>query len=227
MSDYSNVTLAGNLGKDAAVKTAQSGQPVVTFSVAVQPRKDQEPEWIPCVFFGERAAKVAPYLTKGLRLLVEGRWQTRAWQDNAGPHSRTEVVVSDVAFNGYNRATVLGRLAADAELVYSGDGKPRLTFRLAVNTGAGDYQRVEWVAGVLFGTRAESLTEYMTKGSKVLVTGEWRTSEWQNDAGETRRKTELVVAPYHGDVVLMGRPRQEAADDAEATGEEELLDVEF
>jgi len=221
MSGYNNVVIAGNLGQDAETRTTPQGESVVSFSVAVNrgSGENAHTEWVPCVFWGERAVKLATHLTKGKRLIVEGRWQTRTWQDNGGPRAKTELIVSDVAFNGYNRVTVCGNLGADAELFYSGEGKPYLRFRLAANTGWGEHQRTEWVSAVMFGQRAEAIAPYMTQGAAVLVSGEMRTSTWETDTGEKRRKTEVVVAPYHGEITFMGGKKQRADADAAANAD--------
>lgn len=214
MSGLNLVIVAGRLGKDAElVVVGEKQTPKVTFSLAVNDGEEHV-EWIPCVFWGERAEKLAPHLTKGDSLIVEGRWQTHTWEDDAGKHSRTELVVQDVAFGGYNRCTFAGNLGADAELAYMGEkGTPKLTFSLGVNTGFGEHERTEWPRVVIIGKRAESLAAYMLKGTHVLVSGEQRTSVWEDEAGERHYHTELVIPPYSGELVFLGRkPAENAAE---------------
>ncbi len=106
---------------------------------------------------------------------------------------------------GYNQQIVTGNLGKDAELVVVGEkNTPKASFSVAATTGFGDKEHTEWFNVVIWGKRAEALTQYLTKGQKVLVTGETRTRSWQNEAGETRYFTEVVITPYFGDVVLLG-----------------------
>lgn len=105
MSGYMNrVTLIGNLGADPEVRHTQSGQKIVSFSIATSERwKDQrsgEPrertEWHRVVIFSEGLADVAEkYLAKGKKILVEGKLSTRKWQDQQGnDRYTTEIVLS-------------------------------------------------------------------------------------------------------------------------------------
>jgi single-strand DNA-binding protein len=109
MSGFLNrVTLIGNLGADPEVRHTQSGQRIVSMSIATSERwkdpRSGEPrertEWHRIVIFNEGLGKIAEqYLTKGAKVLVEGQMRTRKWQDQSG-HDRysTEVVLSP--FNG-------------------------------------------------------------------------------------------------------------------------------
>jgi len=110
---------------------------------------------------------------------------------------------------GYNQQIVIGNLGADAEVQYVGEkNTAKATFSVAATTGHGDYEHTEWFNVCVWGKRGESLAEFLTKGKKVMVSGETRTRSWINDAGETQYYTEVVVSPYSGDVVLLGGKRQ-------------------
>ena len=109
MSGYMNrVTLIGNLGADPEVRHTQSGQKIVSMSIATSERwKDQRSgeahertEWHRVVIFNEGLATVAEkYLAKGAKILVEGKLSTRKWQDQQGnDRYTTEIVLSP--FNG-------------------------------------------------------------------------------------------------------------------------------
>lgn len=109
MSGYMNrVTLIGNLGADPEVRHTQSGQKIVSMSIATSERwKDQRSgetrertEWHRVVIFNEGLANVAEkYLVKGAKILVEGKLSTRKWQDQQGnDRYTTEIVLSP--FNG-------------------------------------------------------------------------------------------------------------------------------
>jgi single-strand DNA-binding protein len=98
------VTLIGNLGADPEVRHAQSGQKIVSMSIATSERwKDQRSgetrertEWHRIVIFNEGLATVAEkYLVKGAKILVEGKLSTRKWQDQGGnDRYTTEIVLS-------------------------------------------------------------------------------------------------------------------------------------
>ncbi len=101
------VMLIGNLGKDAETRYTPSGTSVTSFSVATQRRwKDQatndwkeETNWTNVVFW--RGENVAPYLTKGKQVYVEGRLQTRSYDDKDGNKKYiTEVVAEEVMLLG-------------------------------------------------------------------------------------------------------------------------------
>ena len=97
------VMLIGNLGKDAETKHTASGVARTIFTVATSRRwKDQqtgewreETDWHDVVLW--RSENVAPYLQKGKQVFVEGRLQTRSWEDQSGNRRyRTEVVADNL-----------------------------------------------------------------------------------------------------------------------------------
>lgn len=101
------VILVGHLGQDAETRFTPSGVPVTSFSVATSRRwKDQqtsewkeETNWSNVVLW--RAENLAPYLVKGKQVYVEGRLQTRSYDDKEGKKVyRTEVVADDVILLG-------------------------------------------------------------------------------------------------------------------------------
>ncbi len=101
------VILLGNLGRDAETKFTPSGIAKTTFSVATSWRaKDPQTgewkdhtDWHNIVLW--RAEKLAEYLTKGTKVYVEGRLQTRSWDDKDGnKRYMTEIVADDVILAG-------------------------------------------------------------------------------------------------------------------------------
>lgn len=97
------VLAIGNLGRDAELKYNADGRAMSTFSVATSYGSGEkaQTEWLNCVWFGDRAEAVAQYMTKGKQVYVEGRLQTRNWQDDSGQkHYRTEIVVGAVQLLG-------------------------------------------------------------------------------------------------------------------------------
>jgi single-strand DNA-binding protein len=101
------VTLLGHLGKDAETKFTPSGVAVTNFTLATSRRwKDQqsnewkeETEWHRVVMW--RSENVSNYLLKGKQIYLEGRLQTRSWEDKDGQkRDTTEVVVDDLILLG-------------------------------------------------------------------------------------------------------------------------------
>lgn len=97
-SSLNKVMLIGNLGKDAETRHTPSGTAVTNFSLATTSRyKDQTGEWRDRTEWHDivlwKAENVAPYLTKGKKVFIEGRLQTRSWEGQDGQKRyRTEVV---------------------------------------------------------------------------------------------------------------------------------------
>jgi single-strand DNA-binding protein len=103
------VFLIGNLGRDPEVRTTQSGQPVASFSLATSRRwrdrdgnRQEHTEWHNIVCWGKQAEIAGQYLTKGKQIFVEGRLQTRSWDDrNSGEkRHKTEVICDNFQMLG-------------------------------------------------------------------------------------------------------------------------------
>jgi single-strand DNA-binding protein len=94
------VILIGNLGKDAEVRYAPSGTAVANFSIATSEKwgkdgeKQQRTEWHRIVAFGKLAEICGEYLTKGKQVYIEGRLQTRNWEDREGVKRYTTEIVA-------------------------------------------------------------------------------------------------------------------------------------
>ena len=88
----------GRLAADPDVRTTQNGKTVVSYRLAVDRQFKQEgqptADFIGCVAFGNNADFAAKYLTKGIKIAVEGRIQTRSYDDNDGKKVYvTEIIV--------------------------------------------------------------------------------------------------------------------------------------
>ena len=100
------VFIFGNLTRDPELRSLPSGNAVVNFSLATNRvwkdkdgNKQENTEFHNIVIFGRQAETAAQYLKKGSSLLVEGRLQTRSWDDNAGAKRyRTEIIVDRFQF---------------------------------------------------------------------------------------------------------------------------------
>ncbi len=108
MSGINKVILIGRLGADPEVKTVTGGQTVARLSVATsenwtdrEGKKQERTEWHRIVVWGKLAELCGKYLTKGRQCYVEGRLQTRSWEDQQGQKKySTEVVANTVQFLG-------------------------------------------------------------------------------------------------------------------------------
>ncbi|MEK7059378.1 MAG: single-stranded DNA-binding protein [Patescibacteria group bacterium] len=99
------VTLMGNLTRDPELRQTPTGQNVTSFSLALnRSYKDSSGEWqeatdyIDIVCWGPLAERVAQYLSKGRRCLVQGRLQSRSWEQDGAKRSKVEVLANDVTF---------------------------------------------------------------------------------------------------------------------------------
>ena len=94
------VILVGRLGKDPETRYTQNGKCVATFSLAVsKPVKDSGADWFDIVVWDKLAEIVGNNLSKGRRVLVEGRLQTRSYEAKDGSKRRVvEVVAQNVEF---------------------------------------------------------------------------------------------------------------------------------
>jgi single-strand DNA-binding protein len=103
------VILVGNLGRDPEVRYSPNGQAVANVTIATSDswkdktsgEKQERTEWHRIVFFGRLAEIAGEYLKKGAQIYVEGRLQTRKWQDKDG-HDRytTEIVANEMQMLG-------------------------------------------------------------------------------------------------------------------------------
>lgn len=80
------ISIAGRLGQEAVLKTLPSGKEVVNFSVAVDLGRGENKTtlWVDCSLWGERAAKLGPFLTKGKQVAVSGDFNLRVYDKKDG-----------------------------------------------------------------------------------------------------------------------------------------------
>lgn len=121
------VSVSGNLGADAELRSTRGGTPVLTFALAVNERVKQadgtwgdRASWIDCVLFGARAQALADWLRKGNKVAVQGRLRTSTWERDGVSHKRTEVVVEEVDLMTVRRDKQQGT-AQNAPGVYDED----------------------------------------------------------------------------------------------------------
>ena len=108
MGSVNKVILVGNLGRDAELRYTPGGAAVATLNLATTEvwndksgQKQEKTEWHRCVLWGKQAESLQEYLTKGKQIYVEGRLQTRQWDDKDGNKRYTTEIKAD-------RITLLG-----------------------------------------------------------------------------------------------------------------------
>ena len=103
------VMLLGNVGKDPEIRASQGGMSIASFTLATADRqKDQQgnwtdkTEWHNLVAFGRTAEIVRDYVKKGTQLFIEGKIQTRSWDDKESGQKkyRTEILVNEMSLLG-------------------------------------------------------------------------------------------------------------------------------
>lgn len=105
------IMVIGHLGKDPEMRYTPSGRPVTTFTIAVSRswnsadgERHSETEWFNIVAWGNLAEICKQYLTKGQQVYVEGRLQTRHWDDKEGQkHTSVEIVANEMLMLGDRR----------------------------------------------------------------------------------------------------------------------------
>jgi single-strand DNA-binding protein len=105
------VQIIGHLGRDPEMRYTPSGRPVTTFTVAVSRswntvdgERHNETEWFNIVAWGNLAEICKQYLNKGQQVYIEGRLQTRRWDDKEGvKHTSVEIVANEMMMLGDRR----------------------------------------------------------------------------------------------------------------------------
>ena len=105
------VMVIGHLGRDPEMRYTPSGRPVTTFSVAsnrswttANGERRTDTEWFNVVAWNKLAEICNQYLTKGQQVYVEGRLQTRRWEDSNGTrHTSVEVIANEMIMLGDRR----------------------------------------------------------------------------------------------------------------------------
>jgi len=113
------VILIGRLGRDPEMRYTPSGKPVTSFSVATtrswvnaDGERREETEWFNVVAWGNLAEICKQCLSKGQQVYIEGRLQTRGWEDESGnKHYRTEVVANEMIALGERREAQVAKQA--------------------------------------------------------------------------------------------------------------------
>ncbi|MEQ5177542.1 single-stranded DNA-binding protein [Proteus genomosp. 6] len=118
-----------------------------------------------------------------------------------------------MASKGVNKVLLIGHLGQDPEMRYLPNGDAVTNITLATSDSWKDKQsgetkeRVEWHRVVIFGKLAEIAGEYLRKGSQVYIEGQLQTRKWQDQNGQDKYSTEVVVN-INGSMQMLGNNNQ-------------------
>ncbi len=142
MAGVNKVIIIGNLGADPEVKTVGQGMTVAQLRIATSEswtdkngQKQERTEWHRINVWGKQAEHCGKYLSKGRQVYVEGKLQTRSWEDNGQKKYATDIVASTVQFlggaaqrdnsTGYSQA---GQSQGGGDAGFGGDFGPEPSF---------------------------------------------------------------------------------------------------
>ena len=124
-----------------------------------------------------------------------------------------------MAAKGVNKVILVGNLGQDPEVRYMPSGGAVTNITLATSESWVDKQtqekkgRTEWHRVVFMGKLAEIAGEYLKKGSQVYVEGKLQTRKWQDQGGQERYTTEVMVDSFTGVMQMLGgKPQQQQQD---------------
>jgi len=108
MAGVNKAIIIGNLGRDPEIRYTQEGLAVANFSVATSDEwkdkksgeKQEKTEWHSIVAFGKLGEICAEHLAKGKQVYIEGRIQTRSWEDDGNTRYKTEIVADQMRMLG-------------------------------------------------------------------------------------------------------------------------------
>ena len=112
---------------------------------------------------------------------------------------------------GINKVILVGNLGAKPEIKYASNGNAISNLSIATSESWTDkstgqkQERTEWHRVSLFGKVAEIAGQYLDKGSKVYVEGKLQTRKWQDQNGQDRYTTEVVISGYSGTLQMLDR----------------------
>lgn len=119
-----------------------------------------------------------------------------------------------------NQVSITGRLGADAEIRRTQDGRPIANMRLAVSETWRDRnsgerkEATEWINVVCFNEGlCKIIEQYLKKGSRLFIQGSWKTRKWQDQQGNDRYSTELVMQGFDAKLIMLDGQRSEDRQD--------------
>lgn len=128
------------------------------------------------------------------------------------------------SMRGINKVILVGTLGADPDVKYAANGNAIANLSVATseewndkNTGQ-KQQKTEWHRVAIFGKLAEIAGQYLTKGSQVYLEGKLQTRKWQDQNGQDRYTTEVVLSGFDGNMQMLGGGNRNSGGDASFGG---------
>jgi single-strand DNA-binding protein len=126
-----------------------------------------------------------------------------------------------------NKVILIGNLGADPEIRRTQDGRPIANLRLATSESWKDKttgerkEKTEWHRVVIFNENLCRIAEqYLKKGSKVFIEGALQTRKWQDQSGQDRYSTEVVLQGFRGELTLLDRAGSSGSGGGDSGGDE-------
>jgi single-strand DNA-binding protein len=124
-----------------------------------------------------------------------------------------------------NKVILVGNLGADPEVRHTQDGRPIVNLRVATSESWRDKasgerrERTEWHRVVIFNENLAKIAEqYLKKGSKVYLEGQLQTRKWQDQSGQDRYSTEVVLQQFRGELTLLDSRQGSGGGERESVG---------
>lgn len=120
-----------------------------------------------------------------------------------------------MAASGVNKVILVGNLGSAPEIRYMPNGNAVATLTIATSEtwrdkGTGEQrEKTEWHRVVIFGALAKVAENYLRKGSQVYIEGQLQTRKWQDQSGQDRFTTEVVVQGYSAVMQMLGGNRSD------------------
>lgn len=159
------VMIIGRLGRDPELRYTQTGQPVSNMRIATDEsyvkdgQRVEQTEWHAVVVWGKQAETVANYLSKGRLVFVEGRLQTRKWQDQQGQDRYTTEIRADRVQFLDSKGAGQGAPAADADAGASAPGPRRAASKASPRKEPGDFPPEDEGLGPAFPSEAGGMDD--------------------------------------------------------------------
>lgn len=129
------VTISGNVGRDPELRATQTGMSILSFSVAVNDRVkrgdnwEDYTNWVDVVVFGRRADSLSKFLSKGMKVAVDGKLRYSSWERDGAKRSKIEVIADDIDImqrrDGDGGRTYGAGSGGQANNPYGGQGGPQ------------------------------------------------------------------------------------------------------
>src|ERR1041384_5976159 len=124
-----------------------------------------------------------------------------------------------------NKVILVGNLGADPEIRHTQDGRPIANLRVATSEswrdkGSGERrEKTEWHRVVIFNENLAKIAEqYLKKGSKVYIEGSLQTRKWEDQQGQERYTTEVVLQGFNGQLTMLDGKQRDGASGADQGG---------